>query len=71
MLIEAVYLSPLVSFSIIALVIVFSIFGYFYTKTKYDKMRLTKKVFLQIIYIQGGFANGKRGTILNCCQKYI
>ena len=33
--IEAVYLSPLVSFSIIALVIVFSIFGYFYTKTKY------------------------------------
>ncbi len=35
MLIEAVYLSPLVSLSIIALVIVFSIFGYFYTKTKY------------------------------------
>lgn len=35
MLIEAIYLSPLVSISIIALVIVFSIFGYYYVKTKY------------------------------------
>lgn len=35
MLIEAVYLSPLVSLSIIALVIIFSIFGYYYVKTKY------------------------------------
>ena len=35
MLIEAIYLSPLVSLSIIALVIVFSIFGYYYVKAKY------------------------------------